>query len=334
MSQFLNSPSLFAELIVRWQATQGRHTLPWQQNPTPYRVLVSEMMLQQTQVSTVVPYFERWMTAFPDISSLANADTDQVMALWQGLGYYARARNLHKAAKYIAERGEFPFELSELLAIPGVGRYTAGAIRSFAYDAWGPIVDGNVRRLYCRLFAIEGVPLSASVDKQLWSLAEQLTPYQQNRSFAQALLDLGATVCKPRQPLCDRCPLQEHCLALAQHRVEELPTPKPKKTIPSKEGHFLWIEHDGKLLLEKRASTGIWADLWSLPQLAEAPEASLQGEFDHVFSHYRLKAKVWQLELNESPPRGRWYAKQELAEVGLPAPIRSWIEKTLKLSCD
>ncbi|MFC4654897.1 MULTISPECIES: A/G-specific adenine glycosylase [Rheinheimera] len=334
MSLFLQSPSLFSETIIQWQASQGRHSLPWQQNPSPYRVLVSEMMLQQTQVSTVIPYFERWMAAFPDVADLAQAETDQVMALWQGLGYYARARNLHKAAKTIAGLGDFPFELADLLAIPGIGRYTAGAIRSFAYDSWGPIVDGNVRRLFCRLFAIEGVPTSSAVDKKLWTLAEQLTPLKQNRSFAQALLDLGATICKPRQPLCERCPLQADCLAYQQNRVAELPTAKPKKQTPVKQGHFLWVQQQGLLLLEKRPSTGIWADLWALPQVETEPKAVLQGEFNHVFSHYKLQAKVWQLEVAETKPEQSWYSRKQLESVGLPAPIRSWIKARLQDETD
>ncbi|WP_337840697.1 A/G-specific adenine glycosylase [Rheinheimera sp.] len=334
MSLFLQSPSLLAEKMISWQASQGRHTLPWQQNPTPYRVLVSEMMLQQTQVSTVIPYFERWMAAFPDVTDLAKAETDQVMALWQGLGYYARARNLHKAAKTIAALGDFPFELADLLQIPGIGRYTAGAIRSFAYDSWGPIVDGNVRRLFCRLFAIEGVSTSSAVDKKLWALAEQLTPVKHNRRFAQALLDLGATVCKPRQPSCHACPLQAGCLAYQQNRVAELPTAKPKKVTPVKQGHFLWVEKQGLLLLEKRPSSGIWADLWALPQVDDAPDTELQGEFNHVFSHYRLEAKVWLLDVREAKPEQSWYSKKQLENVGLPAPIRSWIEARLQDETD
>ncbi|MBU2180490.1 MAG: A/G-specific adenine glycosylase [Gammaproteobacteria bacterium] len=329
----------FQDQVVSWQKAHGRHQLPWQQATSPYRVLVSELMLQQTQVSTVIPYFNRWMQSFPTIEALANASNDQVMAHWQGLGYYARARNLHKAAQYVSERGEFPATLTDLLLVPGVGRYTAGAVMSFAYDQYGPIVDGNVRRLYARYFAISGVTSSSAVDKQLWLLAEQLTPNQDCKSFAQGLLDLGATLCKPRQPLCEQCPLASGCQALLQNRVDELPTPKPKKVVPVKEGHFIWLQQGEQLYLHKRPAPGIWASLWSLPQLNGDDQLLIQarkhGEFVHQFTHYKLNATVWQLDPSHAPTvlqvqeqaGGSWYHRSQLAEVGLPAPIRSFIEQ-------
>jgi A/G-specific adenine glycosylase len=330
----------FQNQVVNWQLTHGRHQLPWQQQVTPYQVLVSELMLQQTQVSTVIPYFQRWMQSFPTIEALAAAENDTVMAHWQGLGYYARARNLHKAAIYIRELGAFPATLPELLAVPGVGRYTAGAIMSFAYDQYGPIVDGNVRRLYARYFAIDGVTSSSAVDKQLWALAEQLTPQTQCRSFAQGLLDLGATICKPRQPMCEQCPLAGSCQALAQNRVDSLPTAKPKKQVPVKDGHFLWLQQDGLLFLQKRPAPGIWASLWSLPQVdadaAVLTQAKKQGDFVHQFTHYTLNATVWSItdsevaEVRESA-EGRWYNVEQLQQIGLPAPIRVFIESAQQL---
>ncbi|MCH8502149.1 MAG: A/G-specific adenine glycosylase [Aliidiomarina sp.] len=329
----------FAQCVLAWQQQHGRHDLPWQQPATPYRVLVSEIMLQQTQVSTVVPYFQRWMETFPDLPTLAAAEEDQVMALWQGLGYYSRARNLQKAARYLVNEydGQFPQELTELEKIPGVGRYTAGAIRAFAFDAYGPIVDGNVRRLFCRLFTISGQPLSTAVNKTLWQLAEHLTPNQNNRNFAQGLLDLGATVCKPKSPNCEKCPFVRHCQAKLQNRVAEFPNPKTKKTLPTRHGHFLWqLERDG-LWLERRPEQGIWATLWALPELESAPEnANLVGEFLHTFSHYKLRAQVWQvqaLELNEtlSQPRDLKAIDQEqLEQVGMPTPIRKFIQQQLQ----
>lgn len=321
------------ETIIAWQRQHGRHALPWQQQVTPYKVLVSELMLQQTQVATVIPYFERWLAAFPDLQTLALADEDEVMRLWQGLGYYARARNLHKAAKYLSALPELPSNLAGWLAVPGVGRYTAGAILSFAYDQYGPIVDGNVRRLFCRLFALDGIPGSSALEKRLWQYAEQLTPASQNRSFAQGLLDLGATICKPRQPLCEQCPLRSHCQALLKNRIEQFPNAKPKKQIPTREAHFLLYSDARGVYLEKRPSPGIWSALWCLPEHASAPTgALLDGQFSHQFSHYKLEASVWRVsEVNESADafstqtKGRWQCWSKLAELGLPAPLKSYL---------
>lgn len=324
--------TVLSDKIIQWQQQHGRHELPWQQQVTPYKVLVSELMLQQTQVATVIPYFQRWMAAFPTVEALAAADEDSVMQHWQGLGYYARARNLHKAAKHLAALGAFPTRLEDLLAIPGVGRYTAGAIMSFAYDQYGPIVDGNVRRLFCRLFALDGVPNSTALEKKLWQLAEELTPHQHNRCFAQGLLDLGATVCKPRTPACDVCPLSADCLALAKNQVEQYPNPKPKKLIPTKEGHFLLMRGASEVYLEKRPSPGIWAALWCLPEVPTPPiGATLHGTFSHQFSHYKLNASVWLLSEVREPVNdvGRWQALCDLDEVGLPAPLRIYLTSNL-----
>lgn len=326
-------PSRLSRKIIDWQLKHGRHDLPWQQEPTPYRVLVSEIMLQQTQVTTVIPYFERWMAQFPTVNDLAEASEETVMALWQGLGYYSRARNLQKAARYLMEHwhGNFPESLTDLEQIPGVGRYTAGAITSFARDAYGPIVDGNVKRLFCRIFAIEGDPNSSAVSKQLWQLAETYTPQQQNRTYAQGLLDMGATVCKPKLPRCAECPLQSDCQAFQQDRITELPTPKLKKETPVRAGYFLWTIAQGRLLLEKRPSPGIWGGLWCLPQIEEKPlTASMHGKFRHVFTHYKLNASVWTAETgcpSSIPDYQRWVSHNELADIGLPTPIRSYIEK-------
>ncbi|RUO18375.1 A/G-specific adenine glycosylase [Aliidiomarina haloalkalitolerans] len=332
-------PQAFADIVLQWQALHGRHDLPWQQPATPYRVLVSEIMLQQTQVSTVIPYFQRWLQAFPDLHSLANAEEDQVMALWQGLGYYSRARNLQKAAQYLTQeyQGEFPNSLTELEQIPGVGRYTAGAIRSFAFDDYGPIVDGNVRRLFCRFFAIAGAPLSSAVNKQLWQLAEQFTPQNNNRAFAQGLLDLGATVCTPKKPNCNDCPLQSNCIAFQQSRVDEFPNPKPKKTIPLRQGHFIWRVENSQIWLQRRPESGIWARLWSLPEVDGVPKgASLVGEFQHTFSHYKLQAKVWQHDHThlQEPDANyvdhHWLPLEALDSVGLPTPIRQFLQAQLQ----
>ncbi|AVF75465.1 A/G-specific adenine glycosylase [Vibrio parahaemolyticus] len=332
------TPKQFQEHLLTWQRQHGRHDLPWQQNPSPYRVLVSEVMLQQTQVVTVIPYFERWMASFPTIEALANATEDEVMNHWQGLGYYSRARNLRKAAIYIHETwaDEFPSDVTTLQEIPGVGRYTAGAIASFAFNTYGPIVDGNVKRLFCRYFGIEGVPGTSAVDKQLWSTAEAYTPIINNRQYAQGLLDMGATLCKPKSPDCGACSFTTTCIAYQTNRVSELPTPKPKKIIPTKPGHFLWIESNGKLLLEKRADDGIWGALWCLPQIYIEPEqlgdhVKLQGSFKHTFSHYKLDGKVWFInKLGVENAQQQWIPFNNLSDLGLPKPIRTFIEKHLK----
>lgn len=345
----------FQNTLDHWQANHGRHDLPWQQHPSPYRVLVSEVMLQQTQVKTVIPYFNRWMTRFPEISDLAQASEDEVMQLWQGLGYYSRARNLRKAAIYIEEecQGRFPQSLEALLKIPGVGRYTAGAIAAFAYDSYGPIVDGNVKRLFCRLFGIEGVPGTSKVDNHLWRLAHYYTPkplenVQQNqlqeplanpisnRRFAQGLLDMGATLCKPKNPNCQRCHFQNVCIAFKTNKVDELPTPKPKKQIPTKDGHFLWIEKKGAILLEKRDPNGIWGSLWCLPQIyieTKALEniAALKGQFKHTFTHYKLEANVWSIEsINQDTNTQKWFTFSEVFELGLPTPIKKFLAKSVQ----
>ncbi|RUO62924.1 A/G-specific DNA-adenine glycosylase [Pseudidiomarina planktonica] len=337
----------FARRVVSWQASHGRHDLPWQQQPTPYQVLVSEVMLQQTQVSTVIPYYQRWLAQFPDAESLAAATDDEVMALWQGLGYYARARNLKKAASYICTElaHQVPQQPEQLREIPGVGPYTAGAITNFAYNKPAAIVDGNIKRLFCRLFGIHGQLASTPVTKQVWQLAEQLTPATNNRSYAQGLLDLGATICKPRSPLCKQCPLASDCVAFQQDLIHELPTPKVRKSTPTKSGFFLWLMKEDKIYLVRRPKQGIWSQLWCLPELS-SPQVDKQvlqehGTFKHVFSHYKLNAHVYQpsattneqqllsmLGVNEEL-HGSYVAVSELAAVGLPAPIRSYLEATI-----
>jgi A/G-specific adenine glycosylase len=327
-------PNQFAAILLSWQSNHGRHDLPWHIDPTPYRVLVSEVMLQQTQVKTVIPYFLKWMETYPTIQDLANSSDEQVMSLWQGLGYYSRARNLRKAAKYIGEEwnGQFPFDLDSLQKIPGVGSYTAGAIASFAFNQYGPIVDGNVKRFFCRFFAIEGIPTATVVNKKLWELAHAYTPNQDNRAFAQGLLDIGATICKPKSPNCEICPFQSHCKAFTTDQISQFPTPKPTKVIPTREGHFYWIENDGQLLLEKRQDSGIWGGLWCLPEATElnslSQELNLKGSFNHQFSHYKLQAKIWDHPVTDIVlAQHAWFTKSQLEEIGLPTPIRKFISK-------
>lgn len=325
------SPNEFHTKLVQWAEQHGRHDLPWQQDPTPYSVHVSEIMLQQTQVATVIPYYQRWMESFPNIDALAEADEDSVMHHWQGLGYYSRARNLQKAARYLQTEfaSHYPRTLKQIEQIPGVGRYTAGAIVSFAYNEPGPIVDGNVRRLFCRYFAITGVPSTTAVNKQLWEKAELYTQERDCRAYAQSLLDMGATICTAKSPRCDDCPVQLSCQAWQSDRVSELPTPKPKKTQPIKPGLFYWHRKNDQLYLEKRPAPGIWAGLWCLPQ-AEGDKINecdppAVGHFKHTFSHYKLDATV----VNALPPsqHGDYFSREAIDSLGLPTPIRQFIER-------
>lgn len=328
--------------IIAWQANHGRHDLPWQQSVSPYRVHVSEIMLQQTQVATVIPYFNRWIESFPTIEALASASEDEVMAHWQGLGYYSRARNLRKAALHLMQHhgGEYPNDLNQLNALPGVGQYTAGAIRSFAFNHYGPIVDGNVKRLYARLFAVSGDPSSSAFNKQMWLYANHLTPPKSSKVYSQGVLDLGATLCKKHNPDCIECPLQSDCLAYATGTVAQLPNVKKRKAKPTKYAHFFWQYNQHSIYLIKRASPGIWGGLWCLPELTEEPSnGRLIGNFNHEFSHYRLEASVWAAQENQVAELSTAYvddaqkivAIDDLAAVGLPTPIKQFIHDRILL---
>jgi A/G-specific adenine glycosylase len=335
----LVTPTLFNQTLLEWAQGHGRHDLPWQQNPSPYSVHVSEIMLQQTQVVTVIPYFQRWMVAFPTLKQLAAADDDHIMSLWQGLGYYSRARNLVHAARHVLEhhQGEYPQDLIDLQAIPGVGRYTAGAIYSFAFNKPGPIVDGNVKRLFCRFFGIEGIPTATPVLRKLWALAETYTPATNCRAYAQALLDMGATRCTPKNANCSACPLQQNCNAFATDRVSTLPTPKPPKRLETRYRQFYWRSKQGQIWLERRPSTGIWNGLWCLPEVSGDKineSGQIIGSFKHTFSHYKLDAEVIVASEPTGGSEGAWVDGKQLTELGLPTPIRRFIEKHLiKLSC-
>ncbi|CAI8167959.1 A/G-specific adenine glycosylase [Pseudidiomarina mangrovi] len=338
------SAEQFADTVIQWQKQHGRNDLPWQTDADPYHVLVSELMLQQTQVSTVIPYFQRWLSRFPTVQQLAAASTDEVMALWQGLGYYSRARNLHRAAQQICRdyHGNIPSEANELREIAGIGAYTAGAIRAFAYDRDGVIVDGNVKRLFSRFFAIAGDLSTSAQQRLLWQLAEHYTPSSNNRRYAQGLLDLGATICTPRQPQCYNCPLKPNCQAVKYDRVDELPQRKTKAAIPTRHGIFLWQVDQHGVLLEQRPTTGIWPSLWCLPELtadsvshAEA-SFSQHGTFKHTFSHYKLIAQVVTHKPNQphvahasATAIQRQVQWHELSNIGLPAPIAKYLRQHL-----
>jgi A/G-specific adenine glycosylase len=336
----------FAGKLLAWFDVSGRHDLPWQHPRTPYRVWLSEIMLQQTQVRVVVPYFERFIAALPDVPALAAAPLDEVLALWSGLGYYARARNLHAAARTCAERhdGELPRDFDALVALPGIGRSTAGAILAQAWGDCFPILDGNVKRVLCRYHGIEGWPGSPKVEKQLWQLAGAHLPSRRLADYTQAQMDFGATLCTRHDPACVLCPLQDDCIALATGRIAELPTPKPGKPLPERSAHVLLLrDARGRMLMQRRPPTGVWASLWSLPQAGTHEDARqwfethVDGDYDagepldpiaHGFTHYRLDLRPlrWREVAARATVRDnddlRWVARGDLAALGIPAPIR------------
>ncbi len=344
----------FAPRLLAWFDRHGRHDLPWQHPRTPYRVWLSEVMLQQTQVRVVVPYFERFVAALPDVPALAAAPLDQVLALWSGLGYYARARNLHSAARVCVERheGELPRDFDALVALPGIGRSTAGAILSQAWGERFPIMDGNVKRVLCRVHGIEGWPGSPAVEKRLWALAQSHLPDAHMADYTQAQMDFGATLCTRFDPACVLCPLQADCVARREGRTAELPTPKPGKPLPERHALALLLrDAEGRVLLQRRPPTGIWAALWSLPEAPDATdarawfEAAVQGSYDagralepiaHGFTHYRLQLQpiAWERVALRTAriaddEASRWIARDQLDTLGIPAPIRKLLEGIL-----
>ncbi len=261
----------FARRVLAWFDDHGRHQLPWQTNPTPYRVWISEIMLQQTQVAKVIPYYQAFMVRFPSVEALAAAETDEVLALWSGLGYYSRARNLHRAAQKIVRdhQGRFPETFGAVAALPGVGRSTAGAILSLALDQPWPILDGNVKRVLARHFAIEGWPGATAVQRRLWALAGALTPRRRPGAYNQAMMDLGATLCTRHAPDCPACPLRRSCQARRLDLVAQLPTPRPSRARPRRRVQWLIVrDPQGRVLLQKRPPAGVWGGLWSFPELA------------------------------------------------------------------
>lgn len=350
----------FAHKLLAWYDEHGRHDLPWHYDRNPYRVWVSEIMLQQTQVTTVIPYFEAFMQRFPDVKALASAPVDDVLSRWSGLGYYARARNLQKAAQQIVEEhgGEFPGNLEQLKALPGIGRSTAAAILAQAFQQRAAILDGNVKRVLARYHAVPGWPGKTDVLNRLWECAEEHTPDMRIRDYTQAIMDLGAMVCTRSRPACDSCPLQGGCDAYARGETSLYPGSKPKKTKPEKATWMVILEdQEGRILLERRPPSGIWGGLWSLPELdpaystEELPDAceqafgfscgdpELTSGFRHTFSHYHLHIQPARL-IAHSPAHindrdnQQWIHRDQALSLGLPAPIRTLLtapEQTLLL---
>jgi len=332
--------------LLGWFDLHGRKDLPWQQNPTPYRVWVSEIMLQQTQVNTVIPYYQRFMTRFPDLAALGAATTDEVLHLWSGLGYYARGRNLHRAAQIIIDEygGHFPDNIADLSELPGIGRSTAGAILALSMHQRQAILDGNVKRVLARFAAIDGWPGRTEVQKRLWQLADHHTPTERVADYTQAIMDLGATLCSRSRPACERCPLSAHCLAHQLGRTHEYPSPKPRKTLPVRQAQLLILENeDGHILLQQRPPSGIWGGLWSLPeysgedgdniddwarrQLGYAITLTGTGEpLRHTFSHFHLDITPVLARVNLTirvmdDDRQLWYNAANPGSVGIAAPI-------------
>jgi A/G-specific adenine glycosylase len=336
----------FATRLLAWHESGGRHELPWQHPRDPYRVWLSEIMLQQTQVQTVIPYFERFVRELPTLAALAAADEDRVVALWSGLGYYARARNLHKAAWLCMERhgGRLPADFDALAALPGIGRSTAGAILAQAHGQRFAILDGNVKRVLCRFHGVDGWPGGSAVERQLWELAEAHLPQERLADYTQAIMDLGATVCTRSDPSCVLCPLQSDCVALREGRIAELPESRPGKPLPERRTLMLLLRDGARVLLVRRPPTGVWSGMWSLPEVADHDEARefvaahSSADFEdnvplalieHGFSHYRLHIAplLWRAAPPQSARIGdnagqRWQALDALDEVGLPAPVR------------
>ena len=344
----------FASRLIAWQREHGRHDLPWQGGTDPYPIWLSEIMLQQTQVDTATPYYLRFLERFPNVGALAAAPVEDVMALWSGLGYYARARNLHRAAQVIVAEhgGRFPRTAAEIAELPGIGRSTAAAIAAFAFGERAAILDGNVKRVLCRIFGIDGFAGEKAVENRLWALAESLLPAQDVGRYIQAQMDLGATLCTRARPACIRCPFAANCVAHRDGRVAELPTPRPRKTVPRRSARYAVILRDGAVLLQRRPPTGIWGGLLALPEIPEdhAEPAKWAGErfglsisdaqqlapLTHVFTHFVLELHPVLLQVEQAPrahagPRHLhaadegalcWQPLAARAGAALPTPVR------------
>jgi A/G-specific adenine glycosylase len=342
----------FASRLVAWQHTHGRHDLPWQ-GADAYGVWLSEIMLQQTQVATVIPYYQRFVASFPNIAALAATTEDQVLEHWSGLGYYARGRNLHRAARIIVDQfaGEFPRDFEQILELPGIGRSTAAAICALAFYERRAILDGNVKRVLARYCGIAGWTADKKIEAQLWQQAEALLPKRDVAIYIQAQMDLGATLCTRSKPKCAQCPVQSDCVAYQTQRVHELPTPRPRKAVPERYATFLLLMSGRDILLEKRAPQGIWGGLWSLPQFddehaamawcaqrgyvfvgaASAANRKLE-KFTHVFTHFKLHINPVLLNVAHKPLQVQqaasvWMDVEDAMGAAIPTPVRTLLEK-------
>lgn len=338
----------FAKRVVTWQRVHGRNDLPWQRDRDPYRIWVSEIMLQQTQVSTVIPYYERFIGRFPNIRALADAPLDDVLAHWSGLGYYSRARHLHRAALIVRDRygSRFPEHVDGVAGLPGVGRSTAAAVVVFAFGAREAILDGNVKRVLARVCGIEGYPGDKGVADALWRAAERLLSRKDVQSYTQGLMDLGATVCSRRNPRCDVCPVNTLCVARKTGRTSELPAPRPRKSRPHRSTTMLVLEHRDEVLLEKRPAPGIWGGLWCFPEIDPSEDLAMfcmrrfgvevttkerLPDVEHGFTHFTLtisplRLTVIPIRADAREPGHRWLGKDLIDEVAKPAPVARILE--------
>jgi A/G-specific adenine glycosylase len=342
----------FSSKVLNWFDDHGRKDLPWQKDISPYRVWVSEIMLQQTQVKTVIPYYERFMSSFPTVRALANADQDEVLKHWSGLGYYARARNMHSAAKMVRDEfgGEFPQNLEAMKSLKGIGRSTAAAILSIASNQSEAILDGNVKRVLSRAFAVGGWPAKSDILNQLWLLAEQTTPQNRNADYTQAIMDLGATLCTRSKPQCEMCPLTADCIAYADSRQADFPGKKPKKALPEKNATMLLIRNQSQAVyMQKRPPVGIWGSLWCFPQFAnselardwlneyfelELDQAKELAVLSHTFSHFRLHIQPLIIDVITpinlrvmEKQESLWYNIDTEFQGGLAAPVQTLLNK-------
>ncbi|WP_293776286.1 A/G-specific adenine glycosylase [uncultured Oxalicibacterium sp.] len=343
----------FSQAVIAWQEQHGRHALPWQNTRDAYRVWLSEIMLQQTQVAAVIPYYQRFLQSFPTVESLAAAPAEQVMAHWSGLGYYSRARNLHRCAQIVVAEygGRFSADPAVLETLPGIGRSTAAAISAFSYGTRAAILDGNVKRVFARVFGIDRFPGEKAVENAMWERAVALLPETDVEAYTQGLMDLGATLCTRSKPSCSRCPLAYRCVAYATGRTNELPVRKPKKAVPERHAHMLVIVHEDAVLLEQRPVLGIWGGLLSLPEFPVTssdlddglmPKAEIDrvvqplgkidavtrlGSFSHGFTHFKLHVRPYRIDLVRRAQRvaddGQvWYPVSDLVDAPLPAPVK------------
>ena len=336
----------FSKSLISWHKKHGRHDLPWQCDSSPYHVWVSEIMLQQTQVGTVIPYFNRFIESFPDVQSLAKADIDEVLSHWTGLGYYARGRNLHRSSQMICDSygGKLPSNKDDLLSLPGIGRSTAGAIMALAFNRQNAILDGNVKRVLSRFYTVDGWPGLLDVEKQLWQLAEDMTPERDVARYTQAIMDLGATVCTRSKPKCDICPVSHDCIARQKNSQDKYPNPKPKKTIPLRETVFLLLENkSGEMLLQRRPATGVWSGLWCFPECSPDDDieewlltkTGFSGSIiqklsiiRHTLTHFRMEIlpvhlKVKQCNNVKEVSDQQWCLSGDALKFGVPAPVKN-----------